>query len=71
MNDAPVLEYHSGEMDAVNNAMNNGVEIADIEVFAINRRTGQPKPMCNNCFYTFVGSVGSAPYEQVSVGVVH
>ena len=45
------------EVDAVNQALNSGANVADLYMYTINIKDNIPKPMCNNCVYTFVGRV--------------
>lgn len=41
------------EVDAVNQALNAGSNISDIYLYTINTKNNIPKPMCENCVYTF------------------
>lgn len=45
------------EVDAVNQALNNGGNISNMYIYTFNTKTNMPKPMCENCTYTFVGRV--------------
>lgn len=41
------------EVDAINQALNSGADINELYVYTINTKTNLPKPMCENCSYTF------------------
>ena len=48
------------EVDAVNQALNSGSNIADLYIYTIETTSsgfGMPKPACENCIYTFKGNV--------------
>lgn len=45
------------EVDAVNQAMNAGANIENLQMYTINTKTGLGKPMCENCIHTFLGKV--------------
>lgn len=45
------------EVDAVNQALNNGSSIKDLYMYTVEVATGEAKPMCENCIYTFMGEV--------------
>lgn len=45
------------EVDAVNQALNSGSNISDIYLYTINTKNNMPKPMCENCVYTFMDRV--------------
>ena len=47
------------EVDAVNQALNNGANISHLNLYTIDAKTGVPKAMCENCVYTFDGYVKS------------
>ena len=47
------------EVDAVNQALNNGANMSDLYMFTINVNTGATKGMCANCSYTFNGNVAN------------
>lgn len=41
------------EVDAVNQALNDGAIIKDLYVYTINTKNNRAKPMCENCIYVF------------------
>ncbi len=41
------------EVDAVNQALNNGAKASNLYLYTIDPHTYLPKTMCENCFYTF------------------
>ena len=45
------------EVDAINQALNSGANVGDLYMYTINTKDGAPKPMCNNCIYTFFDKV--------------
>lgn len=45
--------YNCAEVNAVNNAMNNGSFMGDLQLYTINTHNNLPKPMCSNCEQTF------------------
>ena len=45
------------EVDAINQALNSGADINVLYMYTINTNTNLPKPMCENCSYTFLGRV--------------
>ena len=47
------------EVDAVNQALNNGAKLSDLNLYTIDVKKGVPKPMCENCVYTFEGHVNN------------
>ena len=57
------------EMDAVNNALNNGACVDYLEIVTISRRTGEVRTMCSNCFFSFVGRAFT-PTESGYIGLV-
>lgn len=47
------------EVDAVNQALNNGAKLSDLNLYTIDVKKGLPKQMCENCVYTFEGHVNN------------
>lgn len=47
------LVGNCAEVDAVNQALNDGADINNLYLYTINTKNNQPKPMCENCVYTF------------------
>ena len=45
------------EVDAVNQALNNGANMKDLYMYTIDVNSGAAKGMCGNCSYTFNGNV--------------
>ncbi|WP_276571679.1 RHS repeat-associated core domain-containing protein, partial [Coprococcus comes] len=45
------------EVDAVNQALNNGSFMENLYIYTINTKTGVGKQMCENCVYTFEDKV--------------
>ncbi len=41
------------EVDAINQALNSGANVNGLYMYTINTKTNLPKPMCENCNYTF------------------
>lgn len=51
------------EVDAVNQALNNGANVGDLNLYTIKTTSnefGVPKPACENCTFTFKGNVADA-----------
>ena len=47
------------EVDAVNQALNNGANINNLYMYTIDVNSGTAKAMCGNCSYTFAGNVAN------------
>lgn len=45
------------EVDAVNQALNSGANVADLYMYTIDTKKNISKKMCENCKYTFYGRV--------------
>ena len=41
------------EVDAINQVLNSGANVNGLYMYTINTKTNLPKPMCENCIYTF------------------
>ncbi|WP_160680621.1 hypothetical protein [Clostridium sp. C8-1-8] len=52
------------EVDAANQALNNGSNINDLYMYTIEVATGEAKPMCENCIYTFMWKVDKVFSKQ-------
>ena len=48
--------YNCAEMCAVNNALNNGADYGNLQMYTMNRTTQESARMCDNCYSTFAGS---------------
>lgn len=56
--------FNCAEMDAVNQALNNGVRLDNLQLYTVYTKSGDSVAMCGNCFYSFANGNVSNAYEN-------
>lgn len=56
--------YNCAEMDAINQALNDGSNLRNLQIYTVYTKTGDSAVMCSNCFYTFANDNISNVYES-------